>query len=94
MASSLWQLTKEPGTGGGTPEESHAANRASAALSRDNLAWESSNVLRAKKFAKGSFQPAPLAAGIWVYAVADPVPSDAPEALARAQLSDNIQVLS
>lgn len=77
-------------TGGGTPEESRAANRASAAHSRENLAWESSNVLRAKTFAKGSFRPAPLAAGVWIYAVADPVPGDAPEALARAQLSDSI----
>ena len=77
-------------TGGGAPEESHATNRVSAALSHENLAQESSNELRVKKITKGSFWPMCLAAGIWIHAMADPVPADAPETLARAQLLDNV----
>lgn len=90
VVSSLWQLTNRPVTGGGVPEESHAANRVSAVLSHENPAQEPSNALRVKKITKGSFWPTCLAASIWTYTVAHPLPADAPEALARAQLSDNV----
>lgn len=60
-------------------------NRVSAELSHENIARESSNVLKAKKI-----WPTRLAAGIWIYTVAYPMPAGAPEALARAQLLDNM----
>lgn len=75
VVSSLWQLTKQPVTGGGVPEESRAANRVSTELSHVNLAQGSSNGLRGEKIAKGLLWPTCLAAGIRIYATADPVPA-------------------
>lgn len=75
VVSSLWQLAKQPVTGGGVPEESRATNRVSTELSHVNLAQGSLNGLRGEKIAKGLLWPTCLAAGIRIYATADPVPA-------------------